>query len=68
MAQPCRERSQNTDTKIDPPRPRGRLPLPDAGLVTAIQTLISDLPTYGYRRVHALLHRQPEREGRPART
>src|SRR5829696_5325108 len=48
------------------PRPRGRPPLPDAALVAAIQTLIADLPTYGYRRVHALLRRQAEREGRPA--
>ena len=32
-----------------------------AGLVAAIQTLIADLPTYGYRRVHALLRRQAER-------
>ncbi|TMJ14496.1 MAG: DDE-type integrase/transposase/recombinase, partial [Alphaproteobacteria bacterium] len=48
-----------------PPR-RGRPPLPDAGLLAAIQTLIADLPTYGYRRVHALLRRQAEREGRPA--
>ncbi len=26
---------------------------------------IVDLPTYGYRRVHALLRRQAERDGRP---
>src|SRR4051812_41527352 len=48
------------------PRRRGRPPLPDSGLLAAIQTLIADLPTYGYRRVHALLRRQAEREGRPA--
>ena len=47
-------------------RRRGRPPLPDAGLLAAIQRLIADLPTYGYRRVHALLRRQAEREGRPA--
>jgi len=47
-------------------RRRGRPPLPDADLLAAIQTLVSDLPTYGYRRVHALLRRQAEREGRPA--
>ena len=40
------------------PRRRGRPPLPDAGLLAAIQALIADLPTYGYRRVHALLERQ----------
>ena len=47
-------------------RRRGRPPLPDAGLLAPIQRLIADLPTYGYRRVHALLRRQAEREGRPA--
>ena len=48
------------------PRRRGRPPLPDAALFAAIQTLITVLPTYGYRRVHALLRRQAEQEGRPA--
>jgi putative transposase len=48
------------------PRRRGRPPLPDADLLAAIQTLIADLPTYGYRRVHALLRRRAEQEGRPA--
>ncbi len=48
------------------PRRRGRPPLPDAGLLAAIQALIADLPTYGYRRVHALLRRQAEQEGRAA--
>ena len=45
---------------------RGRPPLPDAELLAAIQALVADLPTYGYRRVHALLRRDAEREGRPA--
>jgi putative transposase len=45
---------------------RGRPPAPDAELLAAIQALVADLPTYGYRRVHALLRRQAEREGRPA--
>jgi putative transposase len=48
------------------PRRRGRPPLPDGELVAAIRSLIIDLPTYGYRRVHALLRRQADREGRPA--
>ena len=48
-----------------PPRPRGRPPLPDAYLLAEIRMLIADLPTYGYRRVHALLRRQAEQEGRP---
>ena len=47
------------------PRRRGRPPLPDADLLAAIQALVADLPTYGYRRVHALLRRQAEQEGRP---
>jgi putative transposase len=47
-------------------RRRGRAPLPDAELLAAIQELIADLPTYGYRRVHALLRRQVERDERPA--
>jgi putative transposase len=47
-------------------RRRGRPPLPDAELLAAIQELIADLPTYGYRRVHALLRRQAERDERPA--
>lgn len=41
-----------------PPRPRGRPPLPDAELLADIRAIITDLPTYGYRRVHALLRRQ----------
>ncbi|MGU3480055.1 IS3 family transposase [Methylobacterium sp. D48H] len=35
-------------------------------MLGAIQALIADLPTYGYRRVHALLRRQAERDGRLA--
>ena len=46
-------------------RRRGRPPAPDAELLAAIRVLIADLPTYGYRRVHALLRRQAEREGWP---
>ena len=48
------------------PRRSGRPPAPDAELIAAIRALIADLPTYGYRRVHALLRRQAEQEGRPA--
>lgn len=47
-----------------PPRPRGRPPLPDAELVADIRLLVADLPTYGYRRVHALLRRQAEKNAR----
>ena len=46
------------------PRRRGRPPLPDAEIVADIGALVAELPTYGYRRVHALLRRQPEQAGR----
>ena len=49
-----------------PSRRRGRPPLPDAELVADIRALVADLPTYGYRRVHALLHRQAQQTGRAA--
>ena len=37
---------------------RGRRPQPEAALVTEIKALIAGQPTYGYRRIHALLRRQ----------
>src|SRR5262249_56388005 len=36
----------------------GRPPLPDGTLVAEIKAVITELPTYGYRRVHAILKRQ----------
>lgn len=45
---------------------RGSPPASDAELLGAIQVLSADLPTYGYRRIHALLRRQAERDGWPA--
>ncbi len=36
----------------------GRPPLPDDELVVAIKAVIAELPTYGYRRVHAILRRR----------
>jgi putative transposase len=36
----------------------GRPPLPDNELVAEIKAIIATLPTYGYRRVHAILKRQ----------
>src|SRR5262249_55835250 len=36
----------------------GRRPLPDGKLVAEIKAGIAELPTYGYRRVHAILKRQ----------
>jgi putative transposase len=35
-----------------------RPPLPDDELVAKIKAVIAELPTYGYRRVHAILKRQ----------
>lgn len=51
------------------PRPavlgrRGRPPLPEGELLAQIRAIIATLPTYGYRRVHALLRRQAEDEER----
>lgn len=56
----------STTLHAGPRRRRGRPPLPDGELVAAIGTLIADLSTYGYRRVHALLRRQAEASGRAA--
>jgi len=47
-----------------PAKRRGRPPLPDEDLVKAIKTIIGSLPTYGYRRVHAILARQAREQGR----
>jgi putative transposase len=41
-----------------PPKRIGRPPLPDDELVAEIKAVIAELPTYGYRRVHAILKRQ----------
>jgi hypothetical protein len=37
----------------------GRPPKPDGELVAGIEAVIKTLPTYGYRRVHAVLRRKP---------
>ena len=42
---------------------RGRPPQPEAELVAEIKTLIAGQPTYGYRRIHALLRRQHCEQG-----
>ncbi|EYR82909.1 transposase [Shinella sp. DD12] len=44
---------------------RGRPPQPDRELVEEIKAIIADLPTYGYRRVHAVLRRNAREQGRP---
>jgi putative transposase len=41
-----------------------RPPLPDDKLVAEINAIIAELPTYGYRRVHAILKRQALAFGR----
>ena len=38
--------------------------VPDGDLVSAIKAVIADLPTYGYRRVHAILKRRAMAESR----
>ena len=40
-----------------PKKRTGRPPLPDGKLVAEIKAVIAELPTYGYRRVHAILKR-----------
>jgi putative transposase len=44
----------------------GRPPEPDGDLVAGIEEIIKDLPTYGYRRVHAVLRRTARAAGTPA--
>src|SRR5262249_51720506 len=41
----------------------GRRPLPDDKLGAEIRAVIAELPTYGYRRVHAILKRQALADG-----
>src|SRR5690606_40352579 len=45
---------------------RGRPPQPDVELVAAIEEIIGKLPTYGYRRIHAILRRKARAESRQA--
>ncbi len=45
---------------------RGRRPEPDAALLAEIKAIIAELPTHGYRRVHALLRRSHELSREPA--
>ncbi len=47
------------------PRRRGRPPQPDDDLLARIKAVIADMPTYGYRRVHAILRRAAEQDGGP---
>lgn len=49
-----------------PPARRGRPPAPEGELLEQIRAVIGDLPTYGYRRVHAILRRQARERGEAA--
>ena len=46
------------------PQRRGRPPLPEEALLSEIETVIEDMPTYGYARVWARLRRKALTEGR----
>lgn len=52
-------------TRCDKPR-SGRPALPENDLLMAIKAILTDRPSYGYRRVWALLRRAARAEGRPA--
>lgn len=49
-----------------PQQRRGRPPHPDEALVAEIKAVIGDMPSYGYRRVHAILRRKGREIGAPA--
>ncbi len=51
--------------RVASPVRRGRPPMPDAELVVQIKEVIGELPTCGYRRVHALLRRRAQADGAP---
>jgi putative transposase len=44
-------------------KPLGRPPQPDADLVDEIKAVIGEMPTYGYRRVWAVLRRAAKAQG-----
>ena len=48
-----------------PRKPLGRPPQPDDDLVATIKAVIADMPSYGYRRVHAILCRKARATGDP---
>jgi transposase-like protein len=45
------------------PQHRGRRPQPEAELLAEIRQTIAGQPTYGYRRVHALIRRRRQQQG-----
>lgn len=62
-------RSNLSESVARPPKRqerRGRRPLPEEALLAEIKEVIADLPTYGYRRVHEMIRRRREAEGREA--
>lgn len=58
--------AERTSAGSRPRQRRGHPPFPEAELVAAIKLIIADMPTYGYRRVWAVLRRNAEAEGRRA--
>jgi putative transposase len=52
--------------KPSAPRRRGRPPQPDDALPERIKAVIAEMPTYGYRRVHAILRRAAAEAGSPS--
>ncbi len=46
-------------------KPLGRPPQPETGLLDEIKAVIGEMPTYGYRRVWALLNRHLRSAGKP---
>ena len=47
-------------------KPLGRPPQPETDLLAEIKAVIGDMPTYGYRRVWAVLRRAAEAQSRQA--
>jgi putative transposase len=56
-------RSNLAAKPIAAPRRRGRPPQPDTELLAEINEVIAGQPTYGYRRVHALVRRRRRDDG-----
>lgn len=54
------------DRSSKPSKPRGSYRKPeDVALLAELRPIIDQRPTYGYRRVTALLNRQRRKDGRP---
>jgi len=59
-------RSNIVERGKKPRKPRGHYAMPDDGwLLPLIRELIDERPTYGYRRIHALVIRRLQGEGKP---